>query len=81
MKKQRRKHTAEFKAQVAIEAIRGVKTISEIAAEFEVHQVMVGSREKKMLEHLPKLLENKNAKREKDSEKETEQPHRKVIVS
>jgi transposase len=40
MKKQRRKHTAEFKARVALEAIRGMKTISEIAGEFEVHQVM-----------------------------------------
>lgn len=32
MKKQRRKHTAEFKARVALEAIRGVETISEISA-------------------------------------------------
>lgn len=31
MKKQRRKHTAKFKARVALEAIRGIKTVSEIA--------------------------------------------------
>jgi transposase len=78
MKKQRRKHTAEFKARVAIEAIRGVKTISEIAAEFEIHPVMVGNWKKDMLEHLPELFENKNAKQEKNTEKETEQLHRKV---
>lgn len=78
MKKQRRKHTSEFKARVAIEAIRGVKTISEIAAEFEIHPVMVGNWKKDMLEHLPELFENKNAKKEKDTEKETEQLHRKV---
>lgn len=75
---QRRKHTAEFKARVAIEAIRGVRTISEIAAEFEIHPVMVGNWKKDMLEHLPELFENKNAKKEKDAEKETEQLHRKV---
>ncbi|MBU1567472.1 MAG: transposase [Proteobacteria bacterium] len=43
MKKQRRKHAAAFKARVAIEAIRGVKTISEIASEFEINPVMVGN--------------------------------------
>ena len=78
MKKQRRKHTAEFKARVAIEAIRGVKTISEIAAEFEIHPVMVGNWKKDMLERLPELFENKNANKEKDTEKETEKLHRKV---
>ena len=43
MKKQRRKHTAEFKARVAIEAIQGFKTLSEIAKEYEIHPVMVGN--------------------------------------
>lgn len=78
MKKQRRKHTAEFKARVALEAIRGVKTISEIAAEFEIHPVMVGNWKKEMLEHLPELFENKSAKKEMDTDKETDQLHRKV---
>lgn len=78
MKKQRRKHTAEFKARIALEAIRGVKTISEIAAEFEIHPVMVGNWKKEMLEHLPELFENKNARKEKDLDRETDQLHRKV---
>lgn len=56
MKKQRRKHTAEFKARGAHEAIRGVKTVSEIAAEFEIHPVMIGNRKKEMLENLPGLF-------------------------
>jgi transposase len=43
MKKQRRKHTAEFKARVALETIKGLKTMSEIAAEFEIHPVMVSN--------------------------------------
>ncbi len=32
----RKRHTAEFKAKVAIEAVKGLKTINEIAAHFEV---------------------------------------------
>jgi transposase-like protein len=38
---QRRNFTAEFKARVAIEAIKGQKTIQEIASHFEVHPNMV----------------------------------------
>lgn len=78
MKRHRRKHTAEFKARIAIEAIRGIKTISEIAAEFEIHPVMVSSWKKEMLEHLPELFENKNARKDKDNDREKEQLHSKV---
>ena len=78
MKKQRRKHSAEFKARVALEAIRGVKTLSEIAREFEVHPVMVGNWKKEMLEHLPELFEKKRATKDKETEREKAQLHQKV---
>ena len=41
MKKPRRNHSAKFKALVALEAIRGEKTIAEIAAHHEVHPTQV----------------------------------------
>ena len=41
MKKQRKKHSPEFKARVALEAIKGVKTVSEIAQKYDIHPVMV----------------------------------------
>jgi hypothetical protein len=37
MKKPRRNHSASFKARIALEAIRGEKTVAEIAAHHEVH--------------------------------------------
>ena len=37
MRRPRRNHSAKLKAQVALEAIRGEKTIAEIAAHHEVH--------------------------------------------
>lgn len=40
--KKRKVHTAEFKAKVGLEAVRGVKTISEIAQTYGVHPVLVG---------------------------------------
>ena len=78
MKKHRRKYTSEFKARVALEAIKGLKTMSEIAAEYEIHPVMVGNWKKEMLEHLPEIFENKNARKDKDNDREKEQLHGKV---
>ena len=78
MKKQRRKHTAEFKARVAIESIQGLKTLSEIAKEYEVHPVMVGNWKKEMLERLPELFQAQNAKKDQTADKEKEELHRKV---
>jgi len=78
MKKQRRKHKAEFKARVAIESIQGLKTVSEIAKEYEVHPVMVGTWKKEMLERLPELFQAQNAKKDQTADKEKEELHRKV---
>jgi transposase len=41
MKKSRRKFKAEFKAQVALEAIRERQTLSELAKRFKVHPVQI----------------------------------------
>ena len=78
MKRQRRKHSSEFKAKVALEAFRGLKTVSEIAAEFEVHPVMVSNWKKEMLASLPEVFEKKNSKKNQDDQKETGDLERKV---
>ncbi len=39
--KKRRTHSAEFKARVALEALKGAKTVSQIAAENNLHPVQV----------------------------------------
>ena len=38
----RRTHTAEFKAKVALEALREQKTMNELAQEYGVHPKMIG---------------------------------------
>ena len=51
MKKPRRNHSAAFKARVALEALRGEKTIAEIAAHHEVHPNQVTSWKSQLLEN------------------------------
>ena len=48
MKGKRRRHDPEFKARVALEAIKGIKTIQEIAKEFDIHPVQVSDCKKTM---------------------------------
>jgi transposase-like protein len=46
----RRNHSGEFKARVALAAIRGDKTLSELAEHFEVHPHQVTEWKKQLLE-------------------------------
>jgi transposase len=57
--KKRKVHGADYKAKVGLEAIRGVKTINQIAQEFGVHPVQVGQWKKEILEQASKLFEGK----------------------
>src|SRR5208282_59526 len=51
MRKPRRNHSPAFKARVALEAIRGEKTVAEIAAHHEVHPNQVTMWKTQLLEN------------------------------
>lgn len=50
MKRPRRNHSAAFKAKVAVAAIRGDKTLSELAAHFQVHPNQITQWKGQLLE-------------------------------
>lgn len=78
MKNQRRKHAAEFKTRVALEAIKGLETINQIAAKYELHPVQVGNWKKELLEGAGSLFDRKNAKDDTDQDRRIEELQRKV---
>jgi transposase-like protein len=57
MKRSRRNHSAGFKAKVALAAIRGDKTLSELAAHFEVHPNQITQWKGLLLERVASVFE------------------------
>lgn len=57
--KKRKVHSAEFKAKVGMEAVRGVKTLNEIGQQYGVHPVVVGQWKKEIVERAATLFEGK----------------------
>ena len=71
VKGKRRRHGAEFKSKVALEAIKGAKTINELASRYEVHPTQIVSWKKEVLEELPRIFSSGRERREKKDEELT----------
>jgi transposase len=75
----RRRHSSELKARVAMEAIAGLNTASEIAAAYEVHPSQVAQWKRELLEGAPGLFDRKaDKRRERDAEAVEQRHHAKI---
>lgn len=68
MKKQRKTYSSDLKVRIALEAIKGQKTINEIAGQYGVHPNQVTQWKKQALEGLPSLFSNRRARGAADDE-------------
>jgi len=76
---QHRHFGKEFKAKVAIEAIKGEKTINEIASIYEVHPNQVSQWKKLALEKLPEAMADGRSKEVRQSQPvDEEKLHQKI---
>ena len=67
MTKTHKTFSAQEKAQVALTAIKGEKTISQIASEFQVHPTQIGLWKKQAMDNLTEIFKD-NRKKEKQTE-------------
>ena len=68
MTDRRKSFTSEFKTRVALEAIKGHRTVSEIASEYGVHPHQITQWKKLVMEGLPDILSDRRRKRSADQE-------------
>ena len=60
MTKKRRKHSDEFKARVALEAVRGVKTLSELSSTYGVHPTVIEQWKRQLLNGAAEVFSRTN---------------------
>lgn len=51
MDRKRKNHSQEFKAKVALEAVKGVHTLSELASRHKVHSTQIAQWKKQLLDN------------------------------
>jgi transposase len=64
----RKRYNSSFKAKVALEAIKGERTIAEISSESGVHPNQISKWKKQALEELPDIFSGNRKKREQSSD-------------
>jgi transposase len=76
----RTRYLAEFKARVALEALRGELTTAQLAAKHGIHQTMVGEWKRQAMEGMVAVFSGRSAAQEsgKATEAEVEKLHAKI---
>ena len=80
MTSKRKRYSADFKAKVALEALRGELTTAQLAAKQGIHHTMVSEWKKQALAGLTAVFADRSAAQEtaKSSEAEIEKLHAKI---
>ena len=76
----RKRYSADFKAKVALEALRGELTTAQLASKHGIHQTMVGEWKKQAIEGLASVFSDRSSAQEatKSSEAEVDKLHAKI---
>ncbi len=62
----RKKYSAEEKAKIALEALKGNKTIAEITSKYGIHASQVGAWKRRLKEGISDIFSEQKKKREQD---------------
>jgi transposase len=76
--KKPRSHTAEYKAKVALEAIRGDLTLNEISKKYAVHATQINRWKQQALVGIKSSFNGKQQKTESDTQTLTDNLYRQI---
>jgi transposase-like protein len=74
----RKRHDPTFKAKVAGEALKGIKSLSELSSEYGVHPVQISAWKKKLIDNMTDIFATKVDKSGQDAEKEKAELYRQI---
>ena len=74
----RKRYSADFKAKVALDAIRGELTLSQIGAKHGVHQTMINAWKKQANEGISTVFAGKSPSADKTPAVDVEKLHAKI---
>jgi len=78
MSKKRRAHSPALKAKVALAAIQGEKTITELAEQFQIHPNQITNWKKQLLNSAQEIFENGSSKSPSDNSATIKELHAKI---
>jgi transposase-like protein len=74
----RKRHSAEFKAKVALEALKGLKTVNELSSEYGVHPTQISQWKKQLQTGSRELFSGARAKAAVDQEAQQAQLYEQI---
>ena len=74
----RRRFSAEFKAKVALEAIKGHETVAEMATRHGLHPTQIAAWKREAVKKLVQVFDEKNGARDQNRDAELTKLHAKI---
>lgn len=80
MSNKRKQYSAQFKAKVALDAVREAKTTSQLSSQYEVHSTVINNWKRHLLNEASNLFEtdHKNDKKSKDQQTQIDELYRQI---